>query len=120
MGSWFYFIKEIFERSNLIPISFLFRLHNKDILSLILSLLFNKVASLQGATLLKKAPAQVFPVNFCESFKNTNFAEHVNKMLPTSSLSLLSLSICFDFLVRILISADECEATPSKGWTDIK
>ena len=32
------------------------------------------------------------------------FAELVNKMPPTSSLSLLSLSVCFDFFVKRLRS----------------
>ena len=68
VGSWFYFIIEISERSNWIPISFLIRLRNKGILSLILSLLFNKVASLQGVTLLKKGSSTGVSCEFLWKF----------------------------------------------------
>ena len=42
------------------------------------SLVFNKVAGLRSATLLKKETlAQVFSCEFCEIFKNTFFTEHI-------------------------------------------
>ena len=41
------------------------------------SLLFNKVAGLRPATLLKEALAQVFSCQFCEISKNTFFTEHL-------------------------------------------
>ena len=41
------------------------------------SLFFNKVADLRPAALFKKRPAQIFPHQFCEIFKNTFFKEHL-------------------------------------------
>ena len=39
--------------------------------------LFNKVASLGPATLLKKTPTYVFSCKYYEIFKNTYFEEHL-------------------------------------------
>ena len=39
--------------------------------------IFNKVAILRAATLLKKAPMQVVSCKICEIFKNNCFEEHL-------------------------------------------
>ena len=50
--------------------------------------LFNKVAGLRLAALLKKTLAQVFFGEFCEYLRNTFFTEH---LLMTASVSVISL-----------------------------
>ena len=39
--------------------------------------LFNKDTGLRSATLLKRAPTQLFPCEICEIFKSTYFEEHL-------------------------------------------
>ena len=50
----------------------------------VLESLFNKVAALRPAILLKETPALVLPCGFCKVFKNTRFAEHLR---TTASLN---------------------------------
>ena len=52
------------------------------------SLFLNKVTVRRPANLLKKeTPAQVFPYEFCEIFKNTYFVEHLHTFITMFGLS---------------------------------
>ena len=55
--------------------------------------LFNEVAGLKPATLLKEAPTQLFPWKNCEIFKNISFEEHLQTaaFFRTSMILLLKM-----------------------------
>ena len=67
--------------------------------------LFNKVAGLRSATLLRKRLlAQMFPCEFCEIFKNTSFTEHLwgnaSEKSNTHGFSLKDLKLMNNYLSK--------------------
>ena len=55
--------------------------------------LFNKVAALWPATLLKETPREVFSFEYCDIVKNTCFEEHLRTQVPEMMYGEVNFSV---------------------------